>query len=148
MKIQFVCLLLVLLNATVLSQDPNTIARYRNFINQHINGRMSVNSCSDVIRNRGITQTNTNQCKETNTFIRATTNLVEAICQRAGQPYGQRRELRVSLQPFNIVVCKLRNQVRQPHCEYRGQDRTRNIVIACENGFPVHFEEDIMPAGY
>lgn len=147
MKIQFVFLLLVLLYATVLSQDPVTVARYKNFINQHIYGEMTVGKCSDVIRSRQIAIPNTNQCKDTNTFIRATTNLVKDICKKAGEPYRESSNLRISLQPFNIIVCNLRNQARQPRCEYRGQDRTRKIVVGCAEGFPVHFEEDVMLTG-
>lgn len=142
MKSQFVFLMLVLFSASVLSQDPNVSLRYRNFINRHIKGEMSVNRCDDVIRSRGITQGDGNECRKTNTFIQATTNLVKDICLGAGKPYGQ---MRISLQPFSVIVCKLRNQVRLPRCEYRGQARTRQIVIRCEQGFPVHFEEDVIP---
>ncbi|XP_026213875.1 ribonuclease-like 3 [Anabas testudineus] len=141
MEIRFVCLLLVLLGTIVLSQDANIRPRYEKFINQHINGQMRENRCDDVIRSRRITQTNSNDCKETNTFIRAGTGLVRGICGDAGAPYGLMRR---SLKPFNVVVCKLKNQSRYPHCQYRGQDRTRYIVIACDQGFPVHFEEDII----
>lgn len=147
MKIQFVFLLLVLLYATVLSVDPVTVDRYKNFINQHIYGEMTVGKCSDVIRRRQITKTDTSQCKDTNTFIRANTNLVRNICDKAGEPYREKPHLRISLKPFNIIVCNLRNQARQPSCEYRGQDRTRKIVIECKEGFPVHFEEDVMLTG-
>uniref|UniRef100_A0A3B4TC78 Ribonuclease A-domain domain-containing protein n=1 Tax=Seriola dumerili TaxID=41447 RepID=A0A3B4TC78_SERDU len=109
--------------------------RYRKFIAQHINGQMSVNRCDDEIRNRHITKTDSNECKETNTFIRATTNIVKSICERAGEPYGQMTK---SLQPFDIVVCSLRNQQgRHPRCQYRGQARTRRIAIRCEQGLPV-----------
>ncbi|XP_029021768.2 ribonuclease-like 3 [Betta splendens] len=143
MKVQLVFLLLVLLSAAVLSQND----RYRHFINQHIYGQMRVDRCDDVIRSRGIKEANTNACKETNTFIKAGTNLIKNICGQAGEPYPRGRDLRISLQPFNIIVCTLRNQARPPRCEYRGQDRTRRIVIACENGLPVHFAEDVIPAG-
>ncbi|XP_056239181.1 angiogenin-like [Seriola aureovittata] len=138
MRIPFACLLL--LSATVLSQDVSD--RYRKFIAQHINGQMSVNRCDDEIRNRHITKTDSNECKETNTFIRATTNIVKSICERAGEPYGQMTK---SLQPFDIVVCSLRNQQgRHPRCQYRGQARTRRIAIRCEQGLPVHFDRDII----
>ncbi|XP_078025613.1 ribonuclease-like [Epinephelus lanceolatus] len=136
MRVQFACLLLLF--ATALSQD----ARYRKFINQHINGQMSKTRCDQVIQSRGITQTDSNLCKETNTFIRATTNHVRAICGQAGEPYGVMTR---SLLPFDIVVCTLRNQgARRPHCQYNGQARTRRIAIRCEQGFPVHFDGDIV----
>lgn len=138
MKITLVCLLL--LSSTVLSQ--NVAQRYRKFIEQHINGQMSVNRCDEVIRSRRISKTDSNECKETNTFIRANTNTVKSICERGGEPYGQ---LTRSLQPFDVVVCTLKNQQgRQPNCQYRGQARTRRIAISCEQGYPVHFDRDIV----
>ncbi|CAJ1059010.1 ribonuclease-like 3 [Xyrichtys novacula] len=116
--------------------------RYRKFINHHVKGDMSENRCSSEIMSRGISKTNSNECKETNTFIRANTNTIKSICERAGEPYG---DMTKSLQPFSIVVCTLRNQgARHPRCEYRGQARTRRIAIKCEAGLPVHFERDIV----
>eukprot|EP00064_Thunnus_orientalis_P012786 superscaffoldBa00002004_g12821 len=140
MRIQLACLLLLF--ATVCSQDASVSPRYRKFIEQHISGQMSATRCDDVIRSRGITKTNSNECKETNTFIRATTNIIKSICGQAGEPYG---EMTKSLQPFDIVVCTLKNQqARKPKCQYRGQARTRRIAIKCEQGFPVHFDRDII----
>nr|XP_046261686.1 ribonuclease-like 3 [Scatophagus argus] len=140
MWIPLACLLL--LSATVFSQDASVSLRYEKFRNQHVNGQMSVTRCDHEIRTRRITKTNSNECKETNTFIRATAGTIRSICQRAGEPYG---EMTKSLQPFDIVVCTLRNQqARQPHCQYRGQARTRRIAIKCEQGFPVHFDGDIV----
>ncbi|GAA6231927.1 angiogenin [Lates japonicus] len=140
MRILFACLLL--LSATVLCQDANVLPRYRKFIEQHINGQMSANRCDEVIRNRRITKTDSNECKETNTFILATTNLVKPICGQAGEPFG---DMTKSLQPFSIIVCKLKNQQgRHPNCQYRGQARTRRIAIKCDQGFPVHFDRDII----
>ncbi|XP_070769912.1 ribonuclease-like 3 [Enoplosus armatus] len=140
MRIQFACLLL--LSASVLSQDASVSLRYRKFINQHVKGQMSAARCSSEIRQRGISKTGSNECKETNTFIQATTNIIKTICERAGEPYG---EMTKSLQPFSIVVCTLQNQqARHPRCEYSGRSRTRRIAIKCEQGFPVHFEKDIV----
>ncbi|XP_071385670.1 ribonuclease-like 3 [Centroberyx affinis] len=141
MRIQFVSLLLALLCATVLSLPEDGNPRYRKFINQHVIGRMSADRCDAVIRSRDITMTDSNECKETNTFILATTKLIKPICGRAGQPYGH---LTKSLQPFSIIVCTLRNQgATRPNCQYRGQARTRRIAIACNSGYPVHFDRDI-----
>ncbi|XP_059215195.1 ribonuclease-like 3 [Centropristis striata] len=137
MRIPLACLLL--LSATVLSQDANP--GYIKFINQHINGQMRADRCDHVIRTRQITKTDSNECKETNTFIRATTNLVKPVCGLAGEPYGQ---LTKSLRPFDIVVCTLKSQGRYPNCQYRGQARTRKIAFRCENGLPVHYDRDIV----
>ncbi|XP_031696080.1 ribonuclease-like 3 [Anarrhichthys ocellatus] len=138
MRIPFACMLL--LSATVLAQVPND--RYREFINQHMNNHMSADRCDQVIDSRRITKTNTNECKETNTFILSTTSHVVDICVHAGQPFGQMTK---SSSPFFIIVCELKNHgARRPHCQYRGQRRTRYIAIKCENGFPVHYDGDIV----
>lgn len=140
MRIPVACLLLLF--AAVLAQDASVSPRYRKFIEQHIYGGMRAEECSSVILKRRISKTDSNECKETNTFIRANTNQIRSICGAAGEPYG---EMTKSLQPFDIVVCKLRNQeARHPRCEYRGQARTRRIAIKCEQGFPVHFDRDIV----
>ncbi|KAK9518365.1 hypothetical protein VZT92_023674 [Zoarces viviparus] len=136
MRIPFACMLL-LLSAAVLAQ-PNE--RYKKFINQHINNKMSEKRCDQVIRDRDIKTIN-NKCKETNTFILSTNKPVKAICGKAGKPFGQMRK---SLQPFPIIVCKLKNNVRPPRCQYRGKQYTRYIAIKCENGFPVHYDGDIV----
>ncbi|KAI9518170.1 hypothetical protein NQZ68_039615 [Dissostichus eleginoides] len=137
MRISFACLLL--LSATVSCQNEP----YRTFINQHINGGMSVNRCDQVIGERRITDGDSNRCKDTNTFIRANTDQVRAVCLRAGEPYRER--LTKSLQPFDIVVCTLKNQgARRPHCQYQGRRSTRYIAIRCEGGFPVHYGGDIV----
>ncbi|XP_074529764.1 ribonuclease-like [Halichoeres trimaculatus] len=104
---------------------------------------MSITRCNSEIQSRGITETDSNLCKETNTFIRANTNTIKTICGLAGEPTAG--GLTKSLQPFSIVVCSLKNQgARRPHCDYRGQARTRRIAIRCEDGFPVHFGRDIV----
>uniref|UniRef100_A0A3B3ZQQ0 Ribonuclease A-domain domain-containing protein n=1 Tax=Periophthalmus magnuspinnatus TaxID=409849 RepID=A0A3B3ZQQ0_9GOBI len=117
--------------------------RYRTFINQHVNQEMSRTRCDAVMRDRKITVTNSNECKETNTFIKAGTNQIKTVCGEAGRPYNNSRNLRVSNQPFPIVICNQRGNHRYPRCEYRGRSATRYIVIGCEDGFPVHFERDV-----
>ena len=137
MRISFACLLL--LSATVSSQNES----YRKFINQHINGEMSVNRCDQVIEERQITETDSNLCKDTNTFILANNNDVRAVCRLAGVPYEG--GLTKSHQPFPVIVCTLKNQgARRPHCQYKGRSSTRYIVIRCAGGFPVHYGGDIV----
>uniref|UniRef100_A0A672GFK1 Ribonuclease A-domain domain-containing protein n=1 Tax=Salarias fasciatus TaxID=181472 RepID=A0A672GFK1_SALFA len=113
---------------------------HQKFISQHINAGMSVDRCDQVIGQRGI-RTVDGMCKETNTFILANKRHVNPVCGWAGQPRGQMTE---SLNPFPVIVCELRNQgSRRPRCQYRGKALTRRIVIACEQGFPVHYDQDI-----
>ncbi|XP_029021769.1 ribonuclease-like 3 [Betta splendens] len=142
MKVQLVFLLLVLLSAAVFSQTVED--RYQHFLSQHVNDDMSVKRCDVEMSSRSITGAN-NACKETNTFILAGKKLVRGVCGQAGEPYQQGRNLRISLQPFSVIVCELKNQVRPPRCEYRGRARTVRIVIGCEKDFPVHYQESALP---
>ncbi|KAM6952948.1 angiogenin-4-like [Lycodopsis pacificus] len=135
MRIPFACMLL--LSATVLAEDNE---RYKKFRNQHINNEMSADRCDQVIKDRDI-KTIDNECKETNTFILSTTKPVRAICGKAGKPFGQMTK---SLQPFPIIVCELKNNVRPPRCQYSGKRYTRYLAIRCEDGFPVHYDRDIV----
>ncbi|KAK2904405.1 hypothetical protein Q8A73_011062 [Channa argus] len=48
---------------------------------------MRVSQCDAEIQRRRITETGTNVCKETNTFILASTSYVKNICEKAGEPY-------------------------------------------------------------
>uniref|UniRef100_A0A8C6TVG8 Ribonuclease A-domain domain-containing protein n=1 Tax=Neogobius melanostomus TaxID=47308 RepID=A0A8C6TVG8_9GOBI len=83
---------------------------YKKFINQHINQGMSQTRCDNVMRTRQITESTSNQCKETNTFILAGTNEVKKVCRDAGAPYQNKRDMRVSTTPFPVVNCKQRNK--------------------------------------
>ncbi|XP_045885711.1 ribonuclease like 2 isoform X2 [Micropterus dolomieu] len=103
---------------------------------------MNVNQCDAVIKSRGISITNSNECKETNTFIQAYPDKIKNICGSAGVAYEGM--MTKSTKPFSIVVCTLKRGIRHPHCQYRGQAYTRYIVIRCEQGLPVHFERDII----
>ncbi|KAM6952950.1 ribonuclease-like 3 [Lycodopsis pacificus] len=136
MRIQFVCLLLVLLSASVLSQKAKLKRRYTKFINQHIDKRMSVDKCDDVMR----AKINKNNCKNNNTFIQSNTQTVKSICGKKGEPYG---DMTKSLQRFDIVVCELKEQTRPNKCHYNGEKLNKKIIIKCEKGFPVHYDGDI-----
>uniref|UniRef100_A0A665WBY0 Ribonuclease A-domain domain-containing protein n=1 Tax=Echeneis naucrates TaxID=173247 RepID=A0A665WBY0_ECHNA len=142
-----ICILKTLHCCRAVVVSWNVEERYKKFLKQHVDGQISVKKCDYVIQSRGITKTNrttklkTNECKETNTFIRDNKKHVKAICEHAGEPDG---EMTRSRKPFSIVICKLKNHgARQPRCHYRGQDRKKKIVIKCEGGFPVHLERDI-----
>ncbi|KAJ3587709.1 hypothetical protein NHX12_011306 [Muraenolepis orangiensis] len=123
-------LLMIVFFTTVLSQVQND--RYQKFINQHVKANMRINQCDSVINGKGISETDSNRCKEINTFIRSTLPQIKAIC-RSGVPYG---ELTKSTTPFDIVVCTLKNRdepsypTRLPHCQYQGRSRTSYIAIS------------------
>ena len=143
MKVQQFLLPLVLLLSVTLSahsQSAEVSQRYQKFVTQHINGNMNEYICDREIRTRKITQANSNDCKERNTFIQASAQLVKRICGDAGTHYSG--NLFKSNQPFPIVTCTHRGGARPPRCEYRGHKSTRYIAIACEEGWPVHYEDD------
>ncbi|KAJ0002793.1 hypothetical protein NQD34_007942 [Periophthalmus magnuspinnatus] len=137
----YVLFVLVLFPSALLGQSIND--RYKKFINQHVNQGMSRTRCDAVMRSRKITVTNSTQCKGTNTFISAGAKEIKKVCNAAGKPYKNSHNLRVSNQPFPIVICKQKGNHRYPKCEYRGRSATRYIVIGCEDGLPVHFERDV-----
>lgn len=140
MRIQFACLLLVLLSATVLSRDANIKTRYKKFIKQHINEQMSNSGCDQVIGERNIKDSK-KKCKITNTFILANITTVKSVCKDKGEKYDNMTK---SLQNFDIVVCKLqKRRAKNKKCHYRGSALNRKIIIKCERGFPVHYEKDI-----
>lgn len=140
MKVPFASLLLLL--TALLCQGTYGNERYRKFINQHIKADMRDSQCDSVIRQRKISETDSNLCKPTNTFIRATAGRVTPICGAAGVPDGH---LRRSIQPFDLVICKLKNNgARQPHCQHSFRKSTSRIKISCEGGLPVHFGGDIV----
>ncbi len=141
MRIQFACLLLVLLSVTVLSLDVDIKGQFKKFKNQHINEQMTVNQCDDVMRRRNIDKVHKNKCKKINTFIRASITTVKPICGRAGEKYD---DMRKSVERFDIVVCKLKNpSAKYPNCHYSGKALTKRIIIKCVKGFPVHYDGDI-----
>jgi len=139
MRISFACLLL--LSATVSSMNEP----HRKFVTQHINSKMSVKRCDQVMTSKGITETGSNTCKDTNTFILANSAEVTKVCGKAGKAYDG--GLTMSLQPFPIVICTLKTGNNKPKCQYKGRKVTRYIVIRCERKYPVHFAKDVFSLG-
>lgn len=125
--------------------SPSVLARYKKFINQHVAAKMTANKCDSVINGRDISETGSSKCKETNTFILATTNYINPICDKAGVPYQGNPKLRISNKPFPIVNCKAKKEGKYlPNCVYNGKTTTVRIVIGCEEGFPVHYETAVL----
>uniref|UniRef100_A0A3B1KBJ6 Ribonuclease like 3 n=1 Tax=Astyanax mexicanus TaxID=7994 RepID=A0A3B1KBJ6_ASTMX len=122
------------------AQPAEVKARYQHFLNQHVFGGMNEKQCDSVIGKRGITQGDTNNCKETNTFILATQEQVRAVCQEGGKPKGG--NLYESTKPFPVITCRLQSGGRQPKCKYRGQKSTRTITVGCAQTWPVHYDGD------
>ncbi|KAL3044545.1 hypothetical protein OYC64_012937 [Pagothenia borchgrevinki] len=143
MRVQVVCLLLVLLSAAVLSLDKKPPNRYLKFKNQHIDKEMSPCGCNKVMQVRKINRIKQKRCKTTNTFILSNDKAVKAICLDQGEPFPG--SLTKSLKGFDIVVCEW-DQITTPptNCSYNGRQlENKNIIIKCEKGFPVHYDKDI-----
>ncbi|XP_013923832.1 PREDICTED: ribonuclease-like [Thamnophis sirtalis] len=121
-------------------------ATYQEFLEHHYdNPRSNVrgNYCNGMMRRRGITRP---RCRPFNTFIHDTKKKIAAVCGNEGtfippvQPNN--RGLWRSHQHFRVTTCKLRGSRVNPPCEYRINTSSRNIVLGCEGGQPVHYEED------
>ncbi|XP_026054662.1 ribonuclease-like 3 [Carassius auratus] len=141
-----VILLLISAASFTANGQPDDIKpRYQKFLNQHLGPHVSERDCDREIRNRGITASGTeNDCKEVNTFIQANKNNINVVCGKGGTPQGN--NLFKSNQRFPLVTCKLQSGQRHPNCKYRGEKSTRYIVLGCDRGWPVHYDEGITNA--
>ncbi|XP_029972426.1 ribonuclease-like 3 [Salarias fasciatus] len=144
MRIQVVCLLLVLLAASVLSKDDKLNRRYKKFRKQHINKQMNTSDCDEVMRKRKIFVWENKTCKTVNTFILADESEVISVCEN-GTPEGEEGEYVKSKAVFNLIACKLTNKkTKYPNCKYEGKELSeKKIVIKCINNYPVHYERDL-----
>ncbi|KAM6202572.1 angiogenin [Rhynchocyon petersi] len=136
---------LLLVFMLVLDLTPPTLTQddpgYRRFLIQHYDAKPQGRNdryCVSMMERRGLTR----PCKDTNTFIHDNKNSIKAICGDNGIPYGG--NLRQSTSPFQITTCKHVGGSPRPPCRYRATKGFRNIVVACENGLPVHFDESFL----
>lgn len=112
--------------------------RYIKFLNQHYDANPKGRDdryCNRIMRNRKLTS----PCKELNTFIHGTRGSINAICETNGAPYAD--NLRKSTSQFQVTTCRHSGGSPRPPCRYRASRGFRYVVIACENGLPVHLEE-------
>ncbi|XP_004698936.1 angiogenin [Echinops telfairi] len=144
-------LFLVFMLALGLTPPPLTQdnARYKHFLSQHYDGNPRGRNdryCESMMVIRGLTT----PCKEINTFIHYKKGSIKAICgTKNGIPHGE--NLRRSKSPFQITTCRHVGGSPRPPCRYRATQGFRDIVVACENGLPVHFDESLFlrqPAGH
>ncbi|XP_067325620.1 angiogenin-like [Anolis sagrei] len=119
-------------------QPPAVRQRYIHFLNQHrdnSNANTGGKYCDKLMAKRGLTRPN---CKNTNSFIHATDSAIKDVCGNKGEPYGN---LRLSCDSFRVTTCKLRGGSNRQPCKYTHDNRPRHIVIACDQGYPVHYDE-------
>ncbi|XP_076983432.1 angiogenin [Tamandua tetradactyla] len=123
------------LTPPALTQDD---PRYPRFLIQHHDSKPSGRNdryCEMMMRIRGLTS----PCKGTNTFVHGNKGNIVAVCENEGTPY--RADLRISKSLFQVTICKHKGGSPRPPCRYRATAGARQIVVACANGLPVHFDE-------
>ncbi|XP_077170531.1 angiogenin-4-like isoform X2 [Paroedura picta] len=131
-------LLLLLVAGLVHGSSCGNNPRYEKFLNQHRDDpRSSFHGryCDTLMRSRDLTKP---ACKEINTFIHGSKRQIRAVCGQGGVQDG---ELVRSRQPFRVTTCTLRGGSTRPPCEYKENTSPRYIVIGCEDGWPVHYDE-------
>uniref|UniRef100_A0A3B3XXC1 Ribonuclease A-domain domain-containing protein n=1 Tax=Poecilia mexicana TaxID=48701 RepID=A0A3B3XXC1_9TELE len=137
LEIQSSLFFLALLSAIPLCQSVDYDYRFEKFKNQHIITDMD-GGCDDIIESRNILDTNF-KCKAKNTFILHPVENVTPVCQN-GTPIGN-GNLKKSKGTFDIVVCELKGNINDKPCRYNSSKKREHIVIACDGGKPVHFED-------
>lgn len=136
---------LVLIFVLGLGVTPPTLAqddyRYKRFLTQHYDANpigRNDRYCETTMKRRDLTS----PCKDTNTFVHGTKSSIKAICEdKNGEPYGE--NLRISKSAFQVTTCKHVGGSSRPPCRYRATSGSRKIIIACENGSPVHLDESV-----
>lgn len=121
-----------------LAQDDS---RYTKFLTQHYDAKPKGRDdryCKSMMKRRSLTS----PCKDVNTFIHDTKNNIRAICGNDGSPYGE--NLRMSNNRFQVTTCKHSGGSSRHACRYRAHKDYRYIVIGCEDGWPVHFDESFI----
>ncbi|XP_048879787.1 uncharacterized protein LOC125748041 [Brienomyrus brachyistius] len=124
------------------SQEINE--KYQKFLRQHYSRDKKVNICNKLMTERKIIGEKPNKCKVINTFIITDSkNSIKDVCDKGGEDYCEDGKiLTKSIKHFQVVICTIKNQnAVYPHCDYRQQESSRYIVIACIKGLPVHYEK-------
>ncbi|XP_021044723.1 angiogenin-2-like [Mus pahari] len=125
---------------------PPTLAqneRYRHFLTQHFDANPRGRNdryCETIMSQRDLTS----PCKDVNTFIHGNSNNIKAVCGNNGSPYGG--NLRKSNSFFQVTTCTHIGRSPRRPCRYRASAGFRHIVIGCQSGWPVHFDETFIRA--
>ncbi|XP_058625694.1 ribonuclease-like 3 [Onychostoma macrolepis] len=133
-----ILLLLLSVSSFTHGQPADVMRRYQKFLTQHQGPYVNVEMCTDEISDRNI-GSETGECKPVNTFIQAQDHQIKAVCSGGTRLYND-RNLFESATPYSVVTCRLKSG-QWPNCEYyRGRLSTRYIVLACDQGWPVHYQ--------
>lgn len=127
MKMQFACLLLVLLAATGLSQDPT-------FQQKHVITAAEKKDCTTLMNSRNLIATNDPKiCTNSNTFIVENDDL-KNIC--AGGVTEKK-----SKEAFQILDCTNDTKNSKPgKCVYISVTHSAKILLQCKDNQPERFK--------
>ncbi|XP_003223918.2 probable inactive ribonuclease-like protein 12 [Anolis carolinensis] len=117
---------------------------YQKFLREHVDYPVTQvpdiqHYCSLMMKRRNMAKPN--YCKHLNTFLHVDTPEIQAVCGQAGEPTTG--DLRESQASFPMTVCHLQKGSWAPDCQYQGTQGIERVVIACEEGFPVHLETEL-----
>uniref|UniRef100_A0A3B5MKA8 Ribonuclease A-domain domain-containing protein n=1 Tax=Xiphophorus couchianus TaxID=32473 RepID=A0A3B5MKA8_9TELE len=118
---------------------------YEDFKNRHMIGNTGLpgntygEKCTMGIENRRIfiKKNNQQECKPINTFIIGDEQSIKDICK------SKDNILICSSRKFDIIICRKNDdgvRLVSEGCKYKGALQKRQVVVACKDGLPVHFE--------
>uniref|UniRef100_A0A3Q0RG26 Ribonuclease A-domain domain-containing protein n=1 Tax=Amphilophus citrinellus TaxID=61819 RepID=A0A3Q0RG26_AMPCI len=119
MRVQCVCLLLLLLSAPALSQS------YKDFKRKHILPQKGSHNCNNMMININ----GRNECKSLNNFINTQVTLIVALCQFNKNGWITHK--------CDVIDCIM---ISSKPCRYQNLTLRKNKTIKCENGLPVHLQ--------
>ncbi|XP_066486963.1 probable inactive ribonuclease-like protein 12 [Tiliqua scincoides] len=119
-------------------------ASYENFLREHVdfpttNTSDPLQYCNRMMKRRKMATPS--HCKHLNTFLHADPFYIQAVCGDGGTPTTG--DLRESEAVFPLTLCRLLKSSWAPDCRYEGNSSTEKIIIACEDGQPVHLETEV-----
>lgn len=123
MRIQFACLLLVLLSATELSEALG-------FYERHLKSKMSPDQCNGAMK--VINRQEKEKCSDFNTFIVADNLSVKELC--VGVPDKKTPSNSKEFPTFDCTY----GSGELPNCVYKGEPHKSLIKVLCDNGYPFH----------
>ncbi|ETE58767.1 hypothetical protein L345_15509, partial [Ophiophagus hannah] len=119
-------------------------ATFEKFLRQHVDyPRTEVPDaqwyCNLMMKRRHMATSK--YCKHLNTFVHMEVPQIQAVCGPAGEPTTG--DLRESNSSFPLTMCKLHRGSWAPDCNYIETSAVDRIIIACEDGYPVHLETEV-----
>lgn len=139
-------LFLLLTSLSLVTAPVNLNQRYDKFRLQHMYSQSNPPDCGTFM-NWMLPRVPQMDCKDCNTIIlgdnrnspSASLNDVLNVCRGGGSSAGG--NLITSYKRFNVLICRTTTLTwSPPNCQYTAQRTQRAITIACDSGYPVHFQ--------